>query len=187
MYDNLIGLCWFIFFIVWYIFSLKAKKTIPEKNQTERSWIRVIILITILLLFFIQATVRQLREYHLFPVNPLVQSTGIFICASGILFAIWARTHLGRNWGMPMSIKEKPDLVTSGPYYLIRHPIYTGILIAMFGCTVTAGLTWLIWLLLSTIYFIYSAKKEEKLMLRQFPEVYPAYMKRTKMLIPFIF
>jgi protein-S-isoprenylcysteine O-methyltransferase Ste14 len=88
---------------------------------------------------------------------------------------------------MPMALKEKPDLVMTGPYSFIRHPIYTGISIAMFGSMVTVGSTWFVWFILSGAYFIYSAKKEEKLMLLQFPKEYHQYMKQTKMFIPFIY
>jgi len=63
----------------------------------------------------------------------LMGGVGVALCALGIGLAIWARTYLGRNWGMPMSRKENPELVTSGPYAYVRHPIYTGLLIAMLG------------------------------------------------------
>lgn len=54
----------------------------------------------------------------------------------GLGLAVWARIYLGRNWGMPTSTKEDPELVTSGPYRTIRHPIYTGILLAMIGSAI---------------------------------------------------
>lgn len=125
--------------------------------------------------------------HQLFPSNDLAQGIGVLICVGGIAFAIWARIHLGHNWGMPMSLKEKPELVTTGPYHFVRHPIYTGIAVAMLGSMITAGFMWLVWFVLFSFSFIYSAKKEEKTMLIQFPEEYRKYMKRTKMMIPFVF
>ena len=86
-----------------------------------------------------------------------------------------------------MSEKEKPELVTTGPYSLVRHPIYTGLFIAMIGSMLTQGFLWLIYIIVLSSYFIYSAKKEENSMLLHFPDKYPEYMKRTKMLIPFLF
>src|SRR5258708_3671779 len=62
--------------------------------------------------------------------------TGVALCVLGFGLAINARWHLGRNWGMPMSRKEQPELVTSGPYAHLRHPIYTGLILAMLGCTI---------------------------------------------------
>ena len=85
-----------------------------------------------------------------------------------------------------MSLREKPELITSGPYQFVRHPIYSGFLLAMFGTGLADGTTWLLILIVMGIYFIYSAKTEEKMMLKEFPEKYPAYMKKTKMLIPFV-
>lgn len=88
---------------------------------------------------------------------------------------------------MPMSRMDKPELVTSGPYRYVRHPIYTGILIATIGTALAVSLYWLAVTLIIGPYFIFSATREEKYMTEQFPDDYPAYKKRSKMLLPFIF
>lgn len=85
---------------------------------------------------------------------------------------------------MPMSRKENPELVTSGPYAYVRHPIYAGILLAMLGSAIAASVVWVIPLTLFGAYFVYSARREEELMTRQFPAEYSAYMKRSSMLLP---
>ena len=85
-----------------------------------------------------------------------------------------------------MTQKEDPELVTSGPYHLVRHPIYTGILVAGVGTAVALSWTWLIAVVLAGIYFIYSATVEERYMAKKFPEAYPAYKRSTRMLVPFI-
>jgi protein-S-isoprenylcysteine O-methyltransferase Ste14 len=87
---------------------------------------------------------------------------------------------------MPMSVKRDPELVTSGPYRFIRHPIYSGILLAVLGSVLANGLYWLIILIAIGVYFIFAAREEENLMNRQFPKTYPPYVAKTKMLIPFI-
>jgi len=87
---------------------------------------------------------------------------------------------------MPMSVKESPELVTSGPYRSVRHPIYSGILLAMFGSALATGVTWLIAFVFFGIYFVISSRAEERLMARQFPEDYPVYRARTKAMIPFV-
>jgi protein-S-isoprenylcysteine O-methyltransferase Ste14 len=97
-----------------------------------------------------------------------------------------ARIHLGRNWGMPASRKENPELITSGPYAYLRHPIYAGIILAMLGTTIGASVFWAIPFLLFSVYFVYAARREENIMITQFPEQYPAYMRRTRMLLPFV-
>jgi protein-S-isoprenylcysteine O-methyltransferase Ste14 len=111
---------------------------------------------------------------------------GVTLCALGVALAIWARVYLGKNWGMPMSRKEHPELVTTGPYAYVRHPIYTGLLLAMFGSAIAETAFWLVPLVVVGAYFIYSARSEEKGMVEEFPERYPAYQKRTKILVPFL-
>jgi len=104
----------------------------------------------------------------------------------GLAFAVWARRHIGKNWGMPMTSKEHPELVTTGPYALVRHPIYSGILLALLGSSLTTGVFDLALLVIFGVYFLYCAYVEEALMSKEFPDRYPEYKKRTKFLIPFV-
>ena len=85
-----------------------------------------------------------------------------------------------------MTQKDEPELVTSGPYRLVRHPIYSGILLATVGTAVALSWLWLTVVALAAIYFIYSATVEERYLAEQFPEDYPAYRRSTKMLVPFV-
>ena len=86
-----------------------------------------------------------------------------------------------------MSEKADPELVTTGPYSIVRHPIYSGIILAMVGTTIAVSAYWLVAVFLLGAYFIYSAAMEERYMAELFPEAYPRYKQSTKMLIPFIF
>lgn len=116
----------------------------------------------------------------------LMGAIGAVCTALGIGLAIFARAYLGRNWGVPMSRKENPELVTGGPYAFIRHPIYAGVILAMLGSMIGESVYWTLPLILFGAYFIYSARREEQLMSTQFPEQYPSYIKRTKMFVPFV-
>ncbi len=118
--------------------------------------------------------------------DPWRAGVGLVIFAVGLGFAIWARRHIGRNWGTPMSQKDDPELVTSGPYRLVRHPIYSGILVAGAGTAVALSWAWLIAVALAGVYFVYSATIEERNLTTQFPDSYPVYRRTTKMLMPFI-
>ena len=118
--------------------------------------------------------------------DPWRVGLGLVLFASGLGFAIWARLNIGRNWGTPMSQKDQPELVTSGPYHLVRHPIYSGILIAGVGTAVALDWSWLIAVVLAGVYFVYSATVEERYMGAQFPDTYPAYKRSSKMFVPFI-
>jgi protein-S-isoprenylcysteine O-methyltransferase Ste14 len=100
--------------------------------------------------------------------------------------AIWARVILGRNWGMPMTQRAEPELVTAGPYSLIRHPIYTGILLGMLGTALVTNLIGLGITLIVGVFFVYAARTEERNLIETFPAAYPEYRSHTKMLIPFV-
>jgi protein-S-isoprenylcysteine O-methyltransferase Ste14 len=86
-----------------------------------------------------------------------------------------------------MTQKDEPELVTSGPYHLVRHPIYSGILVAGVGTALALNWWWLIAVALAGMYFLYAARVEERYMREQFPRTYPDYRRSTKMLVPFIF
>jgi protein-S-isoprenylcysteine O-methyltransferase Ste14 len=182
---------WIILWAYWFISAFHAKKSVRKNSWWFQAfWIRLAILAIVV--FAISTGHGGILGDLLYLSTGAVASNvwlsiaGVIFCATGVAFAIWARVHLGKNWGMPMSLREKPELVTSGPYRFVRHPIYTGFLLAAFGTAFADGAVWLIVLVIMGIYFIYSAKTEEKMMAEQFPNEYPEYVKTTKMLIPFI-
>ena len=116
----------------------------------------------------------------------VLQVTGAIAFLAGLGLAVWARIYLGRNWGMPMTQKAEPELVTDGPYRVVRHPIYTGILLALFGTALATNLYWLVIVACVGAYFVYSARVEERNLIGTFPTQYPRYRATTKMLIPFV-
>jgi protein-S-isoprenylcysteine O-methyltransferase Ste14 len=111
---------------------------------------------------------------------------GIVLCALGIGLAILGRASLGGSWTMPTAHEESRELVTSGPYAYVRHPVYSGLLLAMLGSAIAQSVLWLLPLAAYGPQFIRSARHEERLLLERFPRDYPSYMRRTKMLLPFL-
>ncbi len=186
-YGIVLLVIWCIFYVYWFVAALGAKKMAQGSLARRGAGIRIIILIFIVFLIFWPGTGQLIGANSLPFKSSAAQALGLFLCACGIAFAIWARVNIGRNWGMPMSLKEGHELVTSGPYRFVRHPIYIGILFALLTSTLVGGYFWLLVFFLFGIYFVYASKTEEGIMTRQFPDQYPAYKKRTKMLIPFVF
>jgi protein-S-isoprenylcysteine O-methyltransferase Ste14 len=187
VYSSLFAALWLIFVAYWAVMAAGAKRSIGARRRTGAG-LRMVIIVLILLVLRLPVFRQAIRNAHAYApgASMLMSVGGVALCALGIGLAIWARTYLGRNWGMPMSRKESPELVTSGPYAYVRHPIYTGMLIAMLGSAIGESLFWSLPLVLFGLYFVYSARNEEKLMMEQFPEQYPEYMSRTKMLVPFV-
>ena len=144
--------------------------------------IRAVIAVVVILLLRLGAF-----RGHDLNTDPWLTGFGVALFALGLGFAIWARVHIGRNWGTPMTQKDDPELVTSGPYHLVRHPIYSGILVAATGTAMALSWSWLVAVGLAAVYFVYSASVEERYMTEQFPDAYPAYKHSTKRLVPFIF
>jgi protein-S-isoprenylcysteine O-methyltransferase Ste14 len=178
--DIVILVSWAAFWIYWLAASVRVKA--GQSRSARFITIRVGVLLVVLFLLRGAALKR-----HVPTSDPWLQGIGLAVFYAGLALAIWARLYLGRNWGTPMSQKVDPELVTSGPYSSIRHPIYSGLILAMIGTTIAVSLYWLVAVVLLGAYFIYSAFMEERLMTSLFPDSYPQYKRSTKMLVPFIF
>jgi len=177
---SVIGVGWAVFWIYWLAVSVGVKA--GRTPWTRFAGFRVAIVLVVLLLLRL-GVFRGRADTQ----NPWLQVIGLVIFLLGLALAVWARVDLGRNWGMPMTEKADPELVTTGPYRTVRHPIYSGIILAMIGTTIAVSLYWLIAVVLLGGYFVYSAVMEERYMTDRFPDTYPKYKRSTKMLIPYIF
>lgn len=177
--DVMILAGWAVFWIFWLAVSVNAKA--GKTRWTQFAGIRVVAIIVILLLV-------RLRVFkgNAVVTNPWLQGVGTAIFVLGLALAVWARVYIGRNWGMPMSRKADPELVTTGPYRTIRHPIYSGIILAMIGTTIAVSVYWLAAAVFLGAYFAFSAVMEERHMAETFPTSYPEYKRSTKMLIPHV-
>jgi protein-S-isoprenylcysteine O-methyltransferase Ste14 len=187
IYTNILTILWIIFIAYWLYSAVSSKRTIRNNNFYRSLLFRIGVAFVIYL--FLKYTPGAIGSFSYVPSihYPVFGPIGVIIATCGVALAIWARVYLGTNWGMPMSLKENPELVTTGPYAYIRNPIYTGVLLAMLGSVFVVGLFWLLVLVVAGGYFIYSSLQEEKIMVKEFPSTYPAYKSRTKMLIPFVF
>lgn len=171
---------WGAFWLYWLLAAFSTKRgRIPWSRELR---IRAVIVVVAIVLVRLGAF-----RGHGVHSDPLRAGLGLALFALGLGFAIWARIHIGRNWGTPMTQKDEPELVTSGPYRLVRHPIYAGILIAGIGTAVALSWWWLTAFALAGVYFLYSATVEERYLTEQFPDDYPSYKRSTRMLVPFVF
>ncbi len=172
-----IAITWIVFWVYWLASAFGVKEGRGGRRRVPLSGVSALSVIVLLRVF---------RGGSLSVHSPVLGAIGAVVFASGIALAIWARVDLGRNWGMPMSQKAEPELVTSGPYRFVRHPIYSGLLAGVLGTALATNLIGLIIVAIMGGYFYYSASVEEKNLTATFPTAYPAYRTSTKMLIPFV-
>ncbi len=186
IYTLLAYYSWIVLFLVWGFSRLSSKQTISRPDRPRQILIWLLILAGFVLVF---------EGYHLGPIFGLRLTSqsqalswlGLLLDLIGVVFAIWARLTIGRNWSNIMTIKEGHELVQSGPYALVRHPIYSGMLLAMLGTVMTLGYA------ISYLGFVFAfiamalrTKSEDKLMAMRFPESHAAYRQQTNRLIPFV-
>jgi protein-S-isoprenylcysteine O-methyltransferase Ste14 len=172
-----IDCAWVVFWIYWIASASTSKESVSGGWRTRLTGVSAVGI-------FLIAGV--LRGGGLAVHSWILAAIGALLFACGIALAVWARVHLGRNWGMPMTQRAEPELVTSGPYRFVRHPIYSGLLTAMLGTALVNNLLGLIVVAALVAYFYYSGTVEERNLAAIFPEAYPEYRSRTKMLIPFL-
>jgi protein-S-isoprenylcysteine O-methyltransferase Ste14 len=172
-----ITVVWIVFWVYWLASAFGVKEGRASRRRIPLNGLSVLSLVVLLRVF---------RGGSLAVNSPVLGAIGAVVFASGIALAIWARVYLGRNWGMPMSQKAEPELVTTGPYRFVRHPIYSGLLAGLLGTALATNVLGLIVVAVLGVYFYYSASVEEKNLTATFPSAYPAYRASTKMLIPFL-
>ncbi|MEO8467441.1 MAG: isoprenylcysteine carboxylmethyltransferase family protein [Gammaproteobacteria bacterium] len=187
-YDVVIATCWLLFFIVWAVLARidggRGGRSSPTNSAVR---LGLVVLIALAVYFGNRLPVGEFaRATTLAAGASGAAAVGAVVCVIGLAFAIWARVALGRHWGMPMTLRDTPELVTWGPYAYVRHPIYTGLATMMIGTTLVYPLG-VLWCAMLIPYMIFGARREERDMERLFPDVYLAYKQRSKMLVPFVF
>ena len=184
IYDNLITLLWVAFLVYWQIMAARAKTTARLEPAGSRV-LRVVLFAVALVLYSWHTIPVAWLRIQLWPGSYALYNVGIAVTAAGIAFAVWARVHLGTNWSRSVTLKKDHELITTGPYHLVRHPIYTGILFGLMGATIAEGqvrsvialalIAWSLWRKLSL---------EEKWMREEFGETYAEYSRHTAALVP---
>jgi protein-S-isoprenylcysteine O-methyltransferase Ste14 len=172
-----IAVTWAAFWIYWLISAFGAKQSTGGSRRLPLNGVTAVAVFIL---------VRVFRGGSLAVHSPVLAAIGAVVFVAGLALAVWARIHLGRNWGMPMTERVEPELVTSGPYRFVRHPIYSGLLLGVIGTALATDLFGLSVAAVLTAYFYYCASVEERNLIVTFPTAYPAYRLATKMLIPFV-
>ncbi len=175
-----------MYLVYWQIAAAGAKANQRIESVASRVFRTLLLLTGVFLLCWPWIPVPWLYRYFL-PQTALTFWLGAAITLAGLLFSVWARVTLGRNWSRSVTIKQGHELITFGPYALVRHPIYTGLLTAFVGTAIAiAQMRALVGFGLIFVSLGYKLLLEEKWMRVQFGETYVRYSRHTKALIPWV-
>ena len=183
---DIIPACWILFCLIWLLAAASTKRSIYRETSAQRLRYWILLLLAYLLL------TRGHRLPYPFNVRIIsateaVQWMAGILCIAGLAFCVWARATLGRNWSGTITLKEEHELIERGPYRLVRHPIYTGLLTMFLATAIAFGhLGGMVAVLLAFASFWIKLREEEKLMRQHFREHYGSYEQRVKRIIPFV-
>jgi protein-S-isoprenylcysteine O-methyltransferase Ste14 len=180
----MVGCFWIVLSVYWAVSALRQKPTKKEEHFTERLQHLVPVMIAFLLLSRSDASYGRFGMRFV-PESGTLNLFGLALAGAGVAFAIWARWHLGRNWSAVVSIREDHDLISTGPYRTVRHPIYTGLLVAIMGTVLIVGeFRAPIAFAIALASFYLKARKEDAWLAREFGETFESHAKRTGMFLP---
>lgn len=185
--EHWIGYAWLAFIVLWFLAGIASKRSV--RTQTSSSRLFQVVLI------FIGAMIFNLNRWFVsgWPTLPIIPREtpfilgGAIITIAGMLFCVWARAILGTNWSARVTIKANHELVRQGPYQIVRHPIYTGLLIGLLGTAFVYGFAGcFVGVLVIGFAFWLKSQTEEQFMVQQFGEQYLQYRQQVRALIPYI-
>jgi protein-S-isoprenylcysteine O-methyltransferase Ste14 len=180
---SICGWLWIAFMVLWLIWALRTKPTQTREGVSSRLSYSVL---TVAAAWAMGGDVPEgwLRT-RLFAANLWTEWLGIAITAAGLAFAVWARAYLGGNWSSAVTVKVGHALVRSGPYRWVRHPIYSGIILAMLGTAlVRHQVRGVIAVVLLYAGFKIKSKIEEQAMAATFGAQYAEYASTTGAIVP---
>jgi|SRR5579871_2015455 len=180
-------ICWYLWcawFAIWILWAISTKKT-QQREAVSSRLSYTILTVAAFWLMFSNDVPRDWLRIRLFAANPWTEWLGVIITAAGLLFALWARAYLGRNWSGAVTVKVGHELVRNGPYRWVRHPIYSGMILAMVGTALARQqVRGVIAVVLLYAGFKIKSRIEEQTMAATFGPEYAEYMNGTGAIVP---
>jgi protein-S-isoprenylcysteine O-methyltransferase Ste14 len=184
LYDLPLAVLW----LAWLAYWLAAARNVKPARRREfpaSRLLTIVLTIPAAVLPAVRGPWLPWLSARFLPDTMIVYLLGLLMVVAGLAFAIWARVHLGRNWSGTVTVKENHELIRGGPYSIVRHPIYTGLLLAVLGTAIVFG-EWrgLLAFCFLTIALLLKLQREERFMEESFPDTYPNYCAEVPALIP---
>jgi len=184
VFHLLVEVPWIVFVLYWIVSAIRTRDTLQTESFASRYAILLIEVAGFVLLFRHSAGIGFLGNQfmHRTLASAIV---GSILTSMGIGLAIWARYHLAEYWSARITIKQDHQLIRTGPYTRLRHPIYSGIILAAIGSAVVID-QWrcVLGVCLVLIGFCIKARKEETMLTQQFGDAFREHQKQTGFLIP---
>jgi len=177
---------WIALGVIWVAAAFGSKRTVKKQSSKTRL-VEIFCMVAALELLFNPYAWSGILRLRILPDQPLYGWLSLLITCAGMVFTLRARFFLGRNWSGTVTVKENHELIRSGPYAIVRHPIYSGLSLAFLGTAIGFGeLRGFIGLPILVFGWKYKSIVEERFMTEQFGEQYRRYRGEVKGLIPFI-
>jgi protein-S-isoprenylcysteine O-methyltransferase Ste14 len=184
--NNTLASIWGVFGVLWFVPAFFSKRTVQKQTSGSRT-VQIVLVLIAFSLMFDPDLGWGLLNLRLLPTGTPATLLGYGLLLAGMLFACWARVFLGGNWSANVTLKQDHTLVRSGPYRIVRHPIYTGLLIALLGTAIALGeLRCFLGVILAAISWKIKSVTEEAFMLQKFGEQYALYRLQVKALLPYL-
>ncbi len=185
-YSLLIPALWTAWFIYWYAARRNDKAVQRRESLTSRA-AHITPLALAVALFAVPDLWRGWLSIRILPFSFVTYWIGIAVLVAGLAFTVAARRHLGGNWSGIVTVKQDHELIRSGPYALVRHPIYTGMLLGFIGSAISLDeVRGVIAIGLVIVAFLLKIRLEERWMTESFGDAYRCYRTEVKALIPFV-
>jgi protein-S-isoprenylcysteine O-methyltransferase len=177
---------WTLVGIYWLVAALRSKPAVRRERWLSRLG-HLCLMALALSLLFCHSTGIAVLETRLLPESTWIAWAGFVITIAGCAIAVWARALLGSNWSATVTLKQNHELVRRGPYAIVRHPVYSGLLLGMMGTALALGEgRGFVACALAFAAWLTKARTEEKFLAEQFGEAYACYRRQVKQLIPFV-
>jgi protein-S-isoprenylcysteine O-methyltransferase Ste14 len=185
LYRQLIAWPWLIWALYWVLAALRTKRTRRREPFLARLTHVLPLLVGGLLVGGQELPWGPLAA-RLWPPSPVAYGVGLALLLAGLALAVWARVYLGGNWSGSVTVKEAHELIRSGPYALVRHPIYTGLIAAVLGTALASGTVHAaLGLAIIAASLMRKLRAEEGFMRETFPGEYARYSAEVPALVPF--
>ena len=181
---QLVALAWILWAAYWFIAGLKVNATRSSEGLLLRATHLVPLAIGFFLIFDAAHPYIYGRLYHSQPIRV----AGFVLALAGLLFAVWGRIHLGKYWSGIITLKEGHELIRTGPYRFVRHPLYTGFLTAVVGSAiVSATADAFVGCALIMAAYLIKIRREESVLMREFGDKYQQYRTQVRALVPYVY